>query len=377
MLLATRTVLGLFFAGSLWSLLAAPSDGQESQAKLAKAREALEAGRRREAERRFRAVVQKEPFRQDGYLGLAEAIAAQGRRLEAASVLVELGEELVQSRENQLAREVLEEATCLYPGSREAHLYLGRALLNLDAFDDASNHLRRAIDLGDRSLPARLYLGATLWESGKSKEAEEVYMTAVEASGNEPVALQQLGSLLLWQGRYDEAAVALGRAAALDPTSPIFFLDWGKALEGAGKTEKALKAYRDVVELEPEMPQARYHLGVLLHRMGNAEAAEAELSLFRRLHEEDQDRQRQQRRRQAELNQAWHVLRGGEPAEALELFRGLPTTPDSLAGLAAARSALGEHPSAVEILERAVLLAPQRRDLRLQLAEARVAAASR
>ena len=122
-------------------------------------------------------------------------------------------------------------------------------------------------------------------------------MTAVEASGNEPVALQQLGSLLLWQGRYDEAAVALGRAAALDPTSPIFFLDWGKALEGAGKTEKALKAYRDVVELEPEMPQARYHLGVLLHRMGNAEAAEAELSLFRRLHEEDQDRQRQQRRR--------------------------------------------------------------------------------
>ena len=77
MLLATRTVLGLFFAGSLWSLLAAPSDGQESQAKLAKAREALEAGRRREAERRFRAVVQKEPFRQDGYLGLAEAIAAQ------------------------------------------------------------------------------------------------------------------------------------------------------------------------------------------------------------------------------------------------------------------------------------------------------------
>ena len=78
MLLATRTVLGLFFAGSLWSLLAAPSDGQESQAELAKAREALEAGRRREAERRFRAVVQKEPFRQDGYLGLAEAIVGRG-----------------------------------------------------------------------------------------------------------------------------------------------------------------------------------------------------------------------------------------------------------------------------------------------------------
>lgn len=125
------------------------------------------------------------------------------------------------------------------------------------------------------------------------------------------------------------------------------------------------------------MPQARYHLGVLLHRTGNAELAEQELSLFGRLHEGEQTDQRQQRRRQAELNQAWHVLRTDGPAAAADLFRRLPETPDSLAGLASALAAQGDRRGAVEALERAVLLAPKRRDLRLHLAEARVAAAER
>lgn len=120
-------------------------------------------------------------------------------------------------------------------------------LLNLDAFDDASEHLRRAIELGAPGLPARLYLGAALWESGKTKEAEDVYTAAVEASGNEPVALQQLGVLLLWQGRYEDAANVFGRAVALEPDSADLLLDWGKALEGTGDIEAALKAYRGVV----------------------------------------------------------------------------------------------------------------------------------
>lgn len=117
-----QRVLGLLFAASLCSPAKASLEGQEAQTELTRAHRALEAGRRAEAERRFRALIQKEPFRTEGHLGLAEAIAAQGRRLEAGRVLVELAGELIQASEDETARDVLEQAARYYPGSREAHL---------------------------------------------------------------------------------------------------------------------------------------------------------------------------------------------------------------------------------------------------------------
>ncbi|MFQ5792748.1 MAG: tetratricopeptide repeat protein, partial [Acidobacteriota bacterium] len=154
--------------------------GSDPQATIRKATRALEAGRPTEAERLFRRVLESHPGILDAYLGLADAISAQGRRTEAAHVLLEAGRAFLEGGEVGAARKVLERAVQLYPGSADAHYDLGRALMREEAFVDASHHLQRALELGERALAARFYLGAALWERGQLEEAERAYREAVE-----------------------------------------------------------------------------------------------------------------------------------------------------------------------------------------------------
>ena len=68
------------------------------------------------------------------------------------------------------------------------------------------------------------------------------------------------------------------------------------------------------------------------------------------------------------------MMRDGEWTEAAEHFRALEPTPNTLAGLAAALSAAGDPPGAAAALERALAQAPEREDLRRQLADVLAAA---
>lgn len=339
---------------------------------LAEAERAMVRGDSHQAERIFRRIIAEDPDAGEAYEGLARALVAGSRQSEALSLLLRTGEEWIKSGEYAQAQRILEEAIRLEPDSPQSHALVGRARALNRNYLAAEEALTRAVELGVEDLRTLLYLGSTLWENGRIAEAEAIYRRTVERSGRARLPLHQLGRLFLWQGRFEEAMIVL-REAAMKTLAPDLQFDLARALEGSGEAQEALAAYRRITELAPDHSKARYRLALLLTRVGEHEAAERELAVYRRLYEEEQERTRLQGLQQREIDRGYDLLRRGQVKAAIRHLKSLPETEDTLAILARAYSRAGEHGAAVGALERAIALAPHRDDLRRLLVEARLA----
>lgn len=302
----------------------------------------------------------------------------------AAPAAAATGEPLAEAR-RALAEEryaAVEELLAGDPAGDTAagRLLRGRAALLDERHAAGAEHFERAVELGADEPRTHLYLGAAYWESGRFEAAEEVYERALaraEASGGSASArlflpLHQLGRLRLWRGRAADAVEPLERAAVLAPAAPDVALDLARALEGAGEAERALAAYRRAVALAPASTHARWGLARLLARGGDRAAAERELAIYRRLYEDEQERVRAEGLERARLDRGRRLLAAGDAGAAAAAFRELGESPDALAGLGRALVAAGEREAGAAALERAVALAPDRRDLRRLLAELRM-----
>ena len=340
---------------------------------LARAEGALAAGRAAAAEELYRSILAENPGLVDAYRGLARSLGVQERGGEAAEILAGLGRGLLDAERAAAAADVLTEASRLAPPSVELLALLGKARLFARDHPAAIEALGGAVAAGDRRTPTRLYLAAALWEDGRFGEAETVYRELL-AEGTSFVALHQLGRLLHWRGRSEEALPLLRRAARLRPSAADVAYDLAQALDGAGEAAAAIEVYRRAVELAPSSYKAHYGLAMGLARQGERVAAEASLAAYRRLYADEQRRTHAEGRERARLDQGWALLDAGDIDAALEHFEALEPGVEALAGRAAAHARRGEHARAVKLLERAVSLAPDRRDLRLCLAEERLRA---
>jgi tetratricopeptide (TPR) repeat protein len=339
---------------------------------LNRASEALAAGDFETAEALYRRLVVANPGLADAYEGLAQALAGLGRNLEAAAIRSQLGEGWVSAGRYELAVEEFEKALALAPNQAILHAQIGRVFLLDKANARALEHLERAAALGDASPKTRTYLGSALWECGRLENSEEVFRSAVR--GGSTAALFQLQRLLLWQGRYEEALAVLDKLLPVAGGSADVLMDLARALEGVGRVDEAIGAYRRLIEIDPEGSKLQhYRLALLLIRSGRREDGQKEMEIYRRLSSRDREITHQMNLQHARLDRAWELLREGKVEAAEEIFSDLPATGDSLRGLALVRSHQGRHAEAVTILERAVLIAPERPELRLLLAEERVA----
>jgi len=342
---------------------------------LQRAREALDSGKLDDAERGFRELIARNPGLADAYAGLADTLQRLERTEEALSLLLEAGQGLVYAGDHETGRDYLRRAVEISPNSAAARAALGYAELRGEDYASAVRELRRAIELGQSGAAVNLYLGAALWESGQLVEAERVYRQILdrEPTARAP-AVRALGGLLLWQGRYEDAVPILGEAARAEVSSAAVQFDLARALAGAGRDAEAIVAYRRVIELAPRMPAARYGLATLLARAGETAASREQFDVFQQLHEAERDATRREGMLQARIDRGWELMRDGKWMEAANHFRALEPTPDTLAGLAAALSAAADPRGAAATLERALALAPEREDLRRQLADVQAAA---
>jgi Flp pilus assembly protein TadD len=251
---------------------------------------------------------------------------------------------------------------------------LGQARLQLDEFAGAEEALARAVALGREDPATRLALAAARWENGHVAEAEVAYRRALEVTHRAPAVLHPLGRLLVWSGRPEEAVALLGEARAAAGDDALLLVDLARALDAAGRAGEAIAAYRTALELAPEHAEARYRLGFLLARAGETVAAQRELARYRELEEAQQANLRAVGLETARLERARAELAAGRPQAALALLATLSETADVLLVVAQAHLAAGEPGSAVDALQRAVTLAPQREDLLRHLTAARLAA---
>jgi Flp pilus assembly protein TadD len=341
---------------------------------LARAEAALAAGDLETAEAAYREVMARSVTSTDAVSGLARVFVRRGEEARAVEILVAGSRRSLAAGRYDAAVGLSRSATELRPGSGELHALHGRALALAERFQEAEVELARAVELGAAEMPILLYLASARWENGDLEAAAEGFREAVERDPGSWVALHQLGRLELWRGRYPEAIELLGRVARRHPGSVDVQLDYARALDGAGRAEPAAEAYRRVLALSPAHSNARYGLARQLLATGAEEEARRQLELYRSGYEDEQRMTREVGLANALVDRAGNLVAQDQTDAALEVLAGLPESPEVLAAQADAYLAAGDRERAIVSLERAVALAPDRKDLQTRLQEIRLSA---
>ena len=197
-------------------------------------------GRLDEAERRYRAVLKKQPNHPDAlhFLGLL-----LHRRGDAAAGV-----------------EMVRRATTFAPGYADAFNNLGNLLKLAGKFDDAEIAYRRALALRPHDADAHSNLGVVLKVRGELPEAESELRKAIELDDHHVPALTNLGNLLNRVGRRKEAIGCYYAAVAYNPKHPDAPRMLGLAYQASGDLEKAREVFSAWLERDPTNPVAAHML---------------------------------------------------------------------------------------------------------------------
>lgn len=237
-------------------------------------------------------------------LAIAEFRKATETDPNLVEAFLDLGEELMQTRDYGAAIGPLKRALELSPNLDAAHLQLGYALLSQGYAAEAIPHLERVnalealgiaqIDTGQyqeavANLSAALvkrpddpdllyYLGRA---SGLlSKRAIDTLLGAYPDSAR---AHQAMGENYLVLRQMPQAEMEFDEALHQRPDIPGLHLELGLVYAGAARWDKAEEAFRAETKMQPGNAEAAYRLGAALLQQGKAHEARQELARADRL----------------------------------------------------------------------------------------------
>ena len=187
-----------------------------------------------------------------------DSIAAYVAYLKGKNLLRQATEDAV-----HLAREQFELALREDQGYARAHAGLADAILLLGdylfspvpvAMEEATRHVRKALDLDPNLAEARVSLANLLMYDYRFDEAEEEFRRAIEANPSYATGRHWHSVCLLCFGRTEEAMQELLKAEELDPFSPSIALTVAYRMSSFGRYEEAMKRIRKLQEIAPESP---------------------------------------------------------------------------------------------------------------------------
>lgn len=183
-------------------------DPADANIRLALAEAYRRGGRIAETEVHLKAALEIDPAFQSAHLNLS-GLYIQLERYEEATVH---------------AQRLLDDAT--FPHPWRALTNLGWAEYKLGRFDEASQHLRLALDYKESYWPARLNLGILAADQGDRDQAVEHFERVLEVQPGplaEAEARYRLAELYVSMGDKRSAIAQLNKASDLRPSGP-----WGK-----------------------------------------------------------------------------------------------------------------------------------------------------
>jgi len=147
----------------------------------------------------------------------------------------------------------------------EAHYGIGLAYQELNNFEKAEFHLRKAIALSPDEVPyAYNALGYLYAEQGiKLDEAAVLVQRALQTMPTSGAYLDSLGLIYFKQGKIDAAITTLEKALHYMPQTPEILLHLGDAYLQKGLKQKAVLAFEQAVQLAPDNRELREKLDAM------------------------------------------------------------------------------------------------------------------
>lgn len=240
-----------------------------------------ELGRWQEAVVTLRRAIELDPQNFDAHSTLAMAYENLGQIPQAMQeYLVALG-----IREEPY---ILHNLARLYLLQGESAEQQGRIKEADDAYQQAIQRLRRALQLNANFAPARLSLAIALrrrtrilLQQGQTKLAEETLQEAEKvlqehlAQNPDPVAKLEMARLLGDKKRYDEALKLVREVIAAQPKFADAYIYLGFIAVQLMRLDDAEQAYMQALKLNPKSADAMVGLGVVAFHRNRLDEAEA------------------------------------------------------------------------------------------------------
>jgi tetratricopeptide (TPR) repeat protein len=257
-------------------------------------------GRLDDAERDYRATLERDPVHVDALHLLGVLRHQQGQHAEAA--------------------ELVRRAADLRPEDASLQLNLGNALKALGQLDGAIERFRNALTLAPSFPMAHYNLGNAYAALGRHEDAADAFRRSLELQPGDASSHNNLGNALHALGQHEEAIDAFQRALTLRPGHAGAHNNLGMALNALDEPAQAIAQFRAALAVEPRFVAAHFNLGNTLHATGEHAAAIASFEAALRLQ---------------------------------------PHLPPALFGLGNALAAAGRYAEALPRLERAIGLDPK------------------
>ena len=171
------------------------------------------------------------------------------------SMLIDLAGQLVRSGQPRMARQLLETADKMAPGSAPALLGLGALAERIGHPEEAVEPLKTLVDNHPDDSEGRLRLAVNLARTGSEKNAEEHFRVLLDPSVTvwiRTLAYQELGRTLVQQGRDGEACEVLSTGAAQIPDNQRLRILLAHAMDGDRRPRDATAV---IEELEANAAQ--------------------------------------------------------------------------------------------------------------------------
>jgi predicted Zn finger-like uncharacterized protein len=222
---------------------------------------------------------------------LDEALKRYQRALAAApndvDVKLQVARAMVESRDanaEKTLREVLEACPTASSAPEvcvtEANHWLGRALLNRAAYNDADQYLKYAATKNDNNAGYHLYYGWNLLKSEKFGDAEIEANRALELDKSLGDAAWIRAEILTRKGQLQEAIKEAKHALELSPARYEAHATIAKANYLLNNEELAIGEYRQAITHDPRNPDAdywRYMVADIYNHRGTPVAALVEI----------------------------------------------------------------------------------------------------
>ena len=255
------------------------------------------AGQFRESILAYQEVLRSDPANVDADVGLGRSFYALREYPEAAAsferglqkrpqdpaIINWTGRSYLQEKQPERVLELVSHQKMRDSQSAVIHLLLARAYDAQDKIEAAVSEIQRALALDRHCHGAHFARGFIAWTTGDLPTAEAEFRQELALDPHSQLAAYYLSEVLLKVGNVPEAEAALAQMGRDAPDSYLDHLGFGKVYEREKKYEAAAEQFREAIRLEPDLPEAHYHLGGVLHALGDNAGASREFQSFTRL----------------------------------------------------------------------------------------------
>ncbi len=253
----------------------------------AQAREHYREGRKSQAERICRQVVEQSPHN-DAAWQLLGIMALDAKREELAvrmfmraldiapqksGYYVNLAVGLQRLGKPREAAEALRLAISLQPDLAEAHFNLGRCLSDLGDDDSAFAAVEKAARLRPASFEIQRHYARMLRLRGEQLKAVDPYWRALDVEPKSLDCLTELATVMRGLRRFDEALTLARRAVVADPASAAAHNELGLALLLNDESDAAIEVLSQALSLEPMLTDVRLSLANAYESVGQLDTS--------------------------------------------------------------------------------------------------------